>query len=147
MAPSSAPIPQRFRQPSTQTQMDSKNQKHWNDMLNRRKKCKERYQNIKKELDSATESLEKLNSHSKNSISNIEEKMRKNNVFHIGPNSFIKEEHSSPMNTSTTNSTRPQQNITSSNNLSSNINSAGMYILINNNKSLLIRYDFLSNNT
>ena len=128
MAPSSAPIPQRFRQPSTQTQMDSKNQKHWNDMLNRRKKCKERYQNIKKELDSATESLEKLNSHSKNSISNIEEKMRKNNVFHIGPNSFIKEEHSSPMNTSTTNSTRPQQNITSSNNLSSNINSAGMYL-------------------
>ena len=146
MAPSSAPIPQRFRQPSTQTQMDSKNQKHWNDMLNRRKKCKERYQNIKKELDSATESLEKLNSHSKNSISNIEEKMRKNNVFHIGPNSFIKEEHSSPMNTSTY-STRLQQNITSSNNLSSNINSAGMYILINNNKSLLIRYDFLSNNT
>ena len=131
MAPSSAPIPQRFRQPSTQTQMDSKNQKHWNDMLNRRKKCKERYQNIKKELDSATESLEKLNSHSKNSISNIEEKMRKNNVFHIGPNSFIKEEHSSPMNTSTTYSTRLQQNITSSNNLSSNINSAGMYILIN----------------
>ena len=124
MAPSSAPIPQRFRQPSTQTQMDSKNQKHWNDMLNRRKKCKERYQNIKKELDSATESLEKLNSHSKNSISNIEEKMRKNNVFHIGPNSFIKEE---PMNTSTTYSTRLQQNITSSNNLSSNINSAGMY--------------------
>ena len=146
MAPSSAPIPQRFRQPSTQTQMDSKNQKHWNDMLNRRKKCKERYQNIKKELDSATESLEKLNSHSKNSISNIEEKMRKNNVFHIGPNSFIKEEHSSPMNTSTY-STRLQQNITSSNNLSSNINSTGMYILINNNKSLLIRYDFLSNNT
>ena len=128
MAPSSAPIPQRFRQPSTQTQMDSKNQKHWNDMLNRRKKCKERYQNIKKELDSATESLEKLNSHSKNSISNIEEKMRKNNVFHIGPNSFIKEEYSSPMNTSTTYSTRLQQNITSSNNLSSNINSTGMYL-------------------
>ena len=128
MAPSSAPIPQRFRQPSTQTQMDSKNQKHWNDMLNRRKKCKEQYQNIKKELDSATESLEKLNSHSKNSISNIEEKMRKNNVFHIGPNSFIKEEYSSPMNTSTTYSTRLQQNITSSNNFSSNINSAGMYL-------------------
>ena len=124
MAPSSAPIPQRFRQPNP-TQTDSTNQKSWNDMLNRRKKCKERYQNIKKELDSATESLEKLNSHSKNSISNIEEKMRKHNVFHIGPNSFIKEE---PMNTSTTYSTRLQQNITSSNNFSSNINSAGMYL-------------------
>ena len=126
MAPSSAPIPQRFRQPITQTQMDSKNQKHWNDMLNRRKKCKERYQNIKKELDSATESLEKLNSHSKNSISNIEEKMRKNNVFHIGPNSFIKEDHS-PMNISTY-STRLQQNTTSNLSTSSS-NSAGMYII------------------
>ena len=113
MAPSSAPIPQRFRQPTPSTQMDSKNQKHWNDMLSRRKKCKENYQNIKKELDSATESLEKLNCHSKNSISKIEEKMKKNNnVFRIGPNSFIKEEHS-PMNSISTYSTRLQQNSSS----------------------------------
>ena len=125
MAPSSAPIPQRFRQPNP-TQTDSTNQKSWNDMLNRRKKCKERYQNIKKELDSATESLEKLNCHGKKSISNIEEKMRKNNVFHIGPNSFIKEDHS-PMNISTY-STRLQQNTTSNLSTSSS-NSAGMYIL------------------
>ena len=82
MAPSGNNIPQRFRQriPSPTLNDLTKNslrsteesvksnaeaQKQWEDLLDRRKKCKERhfqerYDHIKKELTSATTSLAKL---------------------------------------------------------------------------------------
>ena len=62
MAPSGNAIPQRFRQrPSPTPNRDSKEMNgKWEELLDRRQRCKERYNNIKRELQDATESLTKI---------------------------------------------------------------------------------------
>ena len=93
MAPSSTNTPQRLRQRNAEIlETTVISQKHWDSLLTRRKKCKEQYQNIKKEIDAATESLQNYDRHKSlnSSISTTEENARKfKEVFRIGPNSFI----------------------------------------------------------
>ena len=85
MAPSGENnIPERFRQRPSPTfsspNTESKEtQKHWENLLDRRKKCKDRYSHIKKELDDASASLVRLDQKS----------MAQNTVIKLGPLSFI----------------------------------------------------------
>jgi hypothetical protein len=104
MAPSgvTANIPQRFRQrPSARqppaanssassTPLQTKDEnKRWQDLLSRRQKCKEHYENIKYELEAAEASIKLLDD--KKSTTDAKMK-RTNGVVHIFPNSFVPKE-------------------------------------------------------
>ena len=97
-------VPQRFRQrysPSSNDRIISSGsdelpkssaeaQKHWENLLDRRKKCKERlfkerYDQIKKEVTDATTSLARLN----HKASSVSENVSRNNVVKLGPLSFL----------------------------------------------------------
>ena len=64
MAPSSynsSHVPQRFRQRQSQSPFETKEaQKHWEELMDRRKKCRDKYNEIKKDLEAATASLTKF---------------------------------------------------------------------------------------
>ena len=119
MAPSGSNIPQRLRQrqPDVLEAISGGNafsQKNWDNLLDRRKQCKQRYEQMKKDISEATEYLQKLDnksfSHkSVNTIDNAATAISKYNaVFRIGPNSFLNKKNENPITARTNGSFEPK---------------------------------------
>ena len=85
MAPSGNAIPQRFRSRPSPTPLSAKETTEmngkWDELLDRRQRCKERYRNIKKELENATDALTQIDKKK-------EEKLQ-NSVIKLDAFSFI----------------------------------------------------------
>ena len=119
MAPSGSNIPQRLRQrqPDVLEAISGGNassQKNWDNLLDRRKQCKQRYEQMKKDISEATEYLQKLDnkSFSHKSVSTIDNAAtaisKYNAVFRIGPNSFLNKKNEKPITTRTNGSLEPK---------------------------------------
>ena len=119
MAPSGSNIPQRLRQrqPDVLEAISGGNassQKNWDNLLDRRKQCKQRYEQMKKDISEATEYLQKLDnkSFSHKSVSTIDNAAtaisKYNAVFRIGPNSFLNKKNEKPITTRTNGTLEPK---------------------------------------
>ena len=120
MAPSGSNIPQRLRQRQPDvleavSGSSAVSQKNWDNLLDRRKQCKQRYEQMKKDISEATEYLQKLDnkSFSHKSVSTIDNDAataisKYNAVFRIGPNSFLNKKNEKPILTRTNGSFEPK---------------------------------------
>ena len=122
MAPSGNNLPQRLRQrqPEVLEAISGGNdssafsQKNWDNLLDRRKQCKQRIEQMKKDISEATEYLQKLDnkSFSHKSVSTLDNSAtatsKYNAVFRIGPNSFLNQKNEKPITRRTNGSCEPK---------------------------------------